>query len=477
MQSKIQFILNRELIEVNINPATVLLDYVRSLRLTGTKEGCKEGDCGACTVLAGELSEGKVNYKSVNSCLIPVQNISGKHIVTIEGLNSDEKNLNPIQQAFLDEGASQCGFCTPGFIVSLTGYLLNEGKLKNNNVLDSLDGNICRCTGHSSIIRAAERIRSKFKNEIISSKGDAYEYLTENKIIPGYFLSVKKMLEGISNENMNSGLQNSVKKYFIGGGTDLFVQRPEEMLFTDAQFLDPEKNLKGIKADNGYCQIGCSVTVTDLLESETINNIFPQIYNFAELFGSTPIRNSATVGGNINNASPIGDMTAFFLALNSNVILSDGSIKREIPLNEFYTSYKKTARKPEEYMEGINFKIPDGNYFFNFEKVSKRTYLDIASVNSAILINVENEVITDVNISAGGVAATPLFLFKTCQFLKGKILNAGNIKEAISISQNEISPISDARGSADYKKLLLIRLLYAHFVTLFPEIINAEQTV
>lgn len=477
MLSKIKFILNRELIEININPATVLLDYVRSLRLTGTKEGCKEGDCGACTVLAGELSEGEVNYKSVNSCLIPVQNISGKHIVTIEGLNSDGKNLNPIQQAFLDEGASQCGFCTPGFIVSLTGYLLNEGKLKNNNVLDSLDGNICRCTGHSSIIRAAERIRSKFKSEIISSKDNTYKYLADNKIIPEYFLSVKKLLEAISIDNMNSGLQNSVTKYFIGGGTDLFVQRPEEMLFTDLKFLDPEKNLKGIKVADGYCQIGCSVTVTDLLESEIINNIFPHVNNFAELFGSTPIRNSATVGGNINNASPIGDMTAFFIALNSSVILSGGSSKREIPLNEFYNSYKNTARKPEEYMEGIIFKIPEGNYFFNFEKVSKRTYLDIASVNSAILINVENEMIRDVNISAGGVAATPLYLFKTCEFLKGKILNAGNIKEAISVSQNEISPISDARGSADYKKLLLTRLLYAHFVTLFPEIINVGQTV
>ncbi|MEO8209680.1 MAG: FAD binding domain-containing protein [bacterium] len=473
---KISFILNSEDVEVQINPAIVVLDFVRSLRLTGTKEGCKEGDCGACTVLAGEVYKGEVKYKSVNSCLIPIHNIAGKHIVTIEGLNLNDKLLNPIQQVFVDEGASQCGFCTPGFIVSLTGYFLNEGKLSYNDAVDSLDGNICRCTGHNSIIRAAERVSEKFKNEL-NSNGTRLKFLIESKIVPEYFASIPQRLKDINREEEKSSSVNEKSNYFVGGGTDLFVQKPDEMLKTNIKFLETEPALKGIKEKDGNCHIGSATSVTDLLESDIFQKYFPDIYKFSELFGSTPIRNSATVGGNLNNASPIGDMTAFFMALNSNVILSDGKTKREIRLNKFYKSYKVTERKPDEFMESIYFKLPEGNYYFNFEKVSKRTYLDIASVNTAILIFIENGFVDEINISAGGVAATPLYLLRTCEFLKAKELNLENIKEAVEISQTEISPISDARGSSDYKRLLLSRLIYTHFITLFPQLIKIEETV
>ncbi|MDQ3020727.1 MAG: FAD binding domain-containing protein [Bacteroidota bacterium] len=475
MESKIRFILNSENIEVEINPATVVLDFIRSLRLTGTKEGCKEGDCGACTVLIGETDKGEVKYKSVNSCLIPIQSIAGKHVVTIEGLNLNDKLLNPIQQVFVDEGATQCGFCTPGFIISMTGFFLNEGKLKYNNVIDSLDGNICRCTGHNSIIRAAENVSEKFQNELNTSS-ERLKFLIENKIVPEYFSSVSERLEKISKQDYSSDT-NGKTNYFVSGGTDLFVQRPDEMLKVNLRFLETEPVLKGIREKDGFCHIGSSTCVTDLLESEIFQKYFPDIYKFSELFGSTPIRNSATVGGNLNNASPIGDMTTFFMALNSNVILSNGNAKREIALNRFYKSYKVTERKPDEFLESINFKLPKGNYFFNFEKVSKRTYLDIASVNTAILIFIENGFVEDVSISAGGVAATPFYLFQTCEFLKAKELNLENIKEAVEISQTEISPISDARGSSDYKRLLLSRLIYTHFITLFPELIKIEQTL
>ncbi len=478
MNRKINFILNNELVEIEINPSTVLLDFIRSLRLTGTKEGCKEGDCGACTVLTGELTENQVVYRSVNSCLIPLQNISGKHVVTIEGLNQKNKELNPIQKSFAECGASQCGFCTPGFIVSLTGYFLNEGKLNHNNVLDSMDGNICRCTGHNSIIRAAGLISEKFKINDNNSNRSSLKFLIGNKIIPEYFDSIKERLQKIhTNENISTVLSGSEVKYFIAGGTDLFVQKPGEMLYSDVVFLEEKNNNKKINIADGYCHIGSTATVTDILESEIINKIFPDVSNFAELFGSTPIRNSATIGGNINNASPIGDMTAFFMALNSNVVLSDGNNKREIPLSKYYKRYKVTDRKPDEYMESINFKIPEGNYFFNFEKVSKRIYLDIASVNTAVLFYMKGEIITDIHLSAGGVSAVPVYLFKTRDYLKGKFLNTENLREAVSVSSEEISPISDARGSAEYKSLLLSRLIYTHFITLFPDLIELSETL
>ena len=476
MLSKIKFILNNDTVETEINPAVVLLDYIRSLKLTGTKEGCKEGDCGACTVLAGTLSGNKVNYRSLNSCLVPIQNVSGKHIVTIEGLNSEDKELNPIQKAFAEYGASQCGFCTPGFIVSLTGYFLNKGVLTHDNVIDSLDGNICRCTGHNSIIRAAEKISADFDFKAENSNGSYFDYLIKNRIIPEYFKKIKDRLKVIQTEIEPSSKNNSVK-YFIGNGTDLFVQKPEEMLSSELRFLNQNDNLKDIQIKDGHCIIGSTSSVTDILESEIIREIFPQIAEFAKLFGSTPIRNSATIGGNINNASPIGDMTAFFMALNSFVVLSDGIKKRNIPLNRFYKSYKITERNPDEFMESIMFKIPEGKYYFNFEKVSKRTFLDIASVNSALFLKMENELISEINISAGGVSAVPLYLSEICEFLTGKEINIENITEAVSISDNEISPISDARGSAEYKRLLLTRLIYSHFITLFPEIIDINLSV
>ena len=477
MNKKINFILNNELIEVEINPSTVLLDFIRRLKITGAKEGCKEGDCGACTVLAGELIDDEVIYRSVNSCLIPVMNISGKHVVTIEGLNQENKELNPIQQAFVDCGASQCGFCTPGFIVSLTGHFLNKGKPDLNSVIDSMDGNICRCTGHNSIIRAAEIVSERLK---INNNTDRNSFLSliDNKIIPVYFNTIKERLQKIhTSENNSTSSSGSKVKYFIAGGTDLFVQRPEQMLFSDVIFLEEKNNLNRINIADGYCIIGSTATVTDILESEVINKILPDINKFAELFGSTPIRNSATIGGNINNASPIGDITALFMALNSNVVLSDGNTVREIPLNKYYKSYKVTERRPDEFMESIVFKIPEVSYFFNFEKVSKRTYLDIASVNTAVLFYMKDEIITEIHMSAGGVSAVPLYLFKTCDYLKGKILNAENIKEAVSVSAEEISPISDARGSAEYKSLLLSRLIFTHFITLFPEFIELSETI
>lgn len=476
MKSKITYILNNELTEDELNPAMVLLDHVRSLKLTGTKEGCKEGDCGACTVLAGKLSGDELRYRAVNSCLIPVQNISGKHIVTIEGLNLKNNLLSPLQNAFLDEGASQCGFCTPGFIVSLTAYFLDKGTQFHYNAVDSLDGNICRCTGHNSIIRAAKKISEEFDLMATDPKVSRLNFLIEKKIIPEYFKNIKDRLKCIQTENSELTDKANVK-YFVGSGTDLFVQKPDEMLSTDLIFLEQIENLNGISIKDGFCKIGSSSTVSDILESEIIKEIIPQTENFAGLFGSTPIRNSATIGGNINNASPIGDMTAFFMALNSTVILSDGIRKREILLNRFYKSYKNTEKKSDEYMESIKFKIPEGKYYFNFEKVSKRTFLDIASVNSAVLILTEGNVISEIHLSAGGVSAVPLYLFRTCGFLKGREISTANIAEAVTIAATEISPISDARGSSEYKRLLLSRLIYTHFITLFPEIIDIELTV
>ena len=209
-----------------------------------------------------------------------------------------------------------------------------------------------------------------------------------------------------------------------------------------------------------------AVTISDLRESEIINKHIPHFHKFSKLVSSTPIRNMATVAGNFVNASPIGDFSIFFLALDASITLKQKSEERTLPLRDFYKGYKQLNKEPDEYIIGISFNLPQENSFFNFEKVSKRTHLDIASVNSALYLELNNNVIKKAGISAGGVGPVPLYLRKTSAFLEGKIMNDTLIDEAIAVMKTEIAPISDARGTKEYKTLLLSQLFKAHFINL-----------
>ncbi len=242
MTEKISFILNNESVSVDINPAAVLLDFIRNnKKLSGTKEGCKEGDCGACTVLVGTLNNKEVHYKTINSCLYPMGNLRNKHVVTIEGLNS--VNLSPLQDLFVDEGASQCGFCTPGFIISITGALINLDNLTEDELINSIAGNICRCTGYTSIIKVIDKIRNKLQVQSDDST-NKIKQLIENNILPEYFEFIPKRLTEFekTSEISHSGQAD----IFIAGGTDLYVQKPETIIDKKINFLI-DKNLSYIK--------------------------------------------------------------------------------------------------------------------------------------------------------------------------------------------------------------------------------------
>lgn len=461
------FILNNTTIITDLKPGMVLLDFIRyHQHLTGTKIGCREGDCGACTILVGELKNNEVKYSSATSCLMPLGNAHLKHIVTIEGINF-EKDLNPIQQAMADEGATQCGFCTPGFVMSLAGFCLSDQKPEN--IFASIDGNICRCTGYKSIQRAANKI-----GEFLEKRnGDApAEFVVKKNIFPSYFTTIKERLQSLQSKT-NGLMQQKNAVYFVGGGTDLYVQKHDTMVDAGIHFLFDKQNLKGITQKGNKCIIGPSATVTDLKESAVMQKYFPNLNEHVKLVSSTPIRNMATIAGNFVNASPIGDFTIFFLALNAQLHLTLANkngeeIGRTVPLRSFYKSYKNLDKKPEEYIENIWFELPGKNSRFNFEKVSKRTNLDIASVNSAMLVTIENDLIVDAAISAGGVGPVPMYLQKTSEYLKDKVVSEETINEAIEIAQTEISPISDARGTAEYKRLLLGQLIKAHCSPLSP---------
>jgi len=325
MKTKIDFICNSEKVIAEVHPGLSLLDFLRkNLALTGTKEGCREGDCGACTVLMSELNGKEIDYYSINSCLFPIGDVNGKQVVTVEGFNTD--GLSIVQESFIEEGASQCGFCTPGFIVSLTGYFLSNKSFNPNDAIESMDGNICRCTGHSSIIRAAQK-SAEILSSNITNQSDHISALIKSGLIPDYFSDIPKRLKQLKQEKL-SDEKKIVSNFYISGGTDLFVQKWENILKNDVKLLSSNGISSEIIEENGRCIVGAAATVSDLINSDIISKYLPRLKEQLKLFGSLPIRNSATVGGNIVNASPIADITSILLALNAVVHLKKESNER-----------------------------------------------------------------------------------------------------------------------------------------------------
>jgi len=458
----IQFILNNQTIQTSLPAGSTVLDFVRyHKRLMGTKIGCREGDCGACTILVGNIENDKLIYRSMTSCLMPLSNAQGKHIVTVEGIN--DKTLSPVQQAMVDTNGTQCGFCTLGFVMSLTGFVLNDGN-NYHDAIRAIDGNICRCTGYKSIERAAKILSEQLSGKPKTNTSDpvAIGWLVKNNFIPSYFTGIQERLLQLKNGSGDHapGTNGSM---IIGGGTDLVVQKHTQVKKSAINNFFDNNSLKGISVESNKCIAGASVNVTEFAESPIIQNIFPGLEKYIKLISSTPIRNMATLGGNFVNASPIGDMTIFFLALNAEIVLSNGNARRTIFLKDFYKGYKQLDKTNDEFIEKIIFDKPAKEAVFNFEKVCKRTWLDIASANSACLVEMDKSgIIKNIHLSAGGVAPFPKYLSNTVSFLKGKKIETTNLHEAIKIMNDEIAPISDARGTKEYKRLLLRQLFLAH---------------
>ncbi len=465
------FWLNQEKIESGQNPATVLLDFIRrDEHLRGTKEGCREGDCGACTVLLGDFAAGKISYHAVNSCLLPLGSLPGKHVVTIEGLNLQENTL--LQNAFIDQYAGQCGFCTPGFVISLTDFLLNSDKLDFDEAITAVAGNICRCTGYASIKRAIAALISKLKLKIDLGAGDRVAVLIQAGQLPDYFAGIP---EKLAQTAQKSTLQSNGK--IIAGGTDLFVQQAENLLQQPLQFADDTRENRHICSEDGHIIIAAGATMEDMRKAAVIRQILPRIDKYAMLVASKPIREHATLAGNIVNASPIADFAIILLALEARLELQREKDCRNVTLADFYLGYKKLNLQENEAIKSICLPQPHDQCKFNFEKVGRRSHLDIASVNSAAFFECSEGRITVARISAGGVAPVPFLLRQTNAFLSGKEINNHTVTRAMETAAREISPISDIRGSADYKRRLLQQLIFAHFHTLFPQEITAEALV
>lgn len=442
----IGFVLNDEWVTTGCAGGMTALDWIRDKRgLKGTKEGCREGDCGACTVVMGKPSPRGMDYGAVCSCLLPMASVHRCHLVTVEGLGNE---LTPFQRAFYEEGASQCGFCTPGMIMSLTGFLLGDRELTAGNALESLDGNICRCTGYAAVRRGVNSVMSSIPHRF----DNRLEMLIEQGHVPDYFRCVPGLIPSIGDREISGA------GILTAGGTDLYIHPDDRLLAGEPRFVSSLGLPDSVEISRDRVVVGGAATVETIGRSPVIRGLFHGHSDFFSRISSTQIRRVATLGGNIMNGSPIADLAVLFLALGATVHCGELAV----PLSEFYVGYKEFAVPKGTIITSLSFPVPPEGSFLSALKVCKREYLDIASVNSAALLTMKDGKVAGAALAAGGVAPFPLLLRKTSSFLKGRELTGETVDEAMALSAEEVSPISDVRGSADYKTLLLQAQIRAH---------------
>lgn len=472
MKNTITFFLNGFQKEIQVNAETTVLELLRnSLELNGIKEGCGEGDCGACTVVIGEVVNGKVHYKSVAGCLYLAAKLEGKHLITIEGM-ADKENLHPIQQAILDAHATQCGFCTPGVSLSILALYLEKNQPSKDEFRRYLEGNLCRCTGYASIKKVPEFI----KDLKISSDDIRPRYLSAVEEKQLKFLQEDILIDGggnayyspVTEENLTAFL-NSRREYregngikFINGGSDVVVGIKKRFqhfrLLID---LGRMENLHEIRSNAKTLIIGGSVSLSRVID-ET-KDIFPKLSGTVLKMCSEQVRSAATVAGNIVNASPVADTVPLLMAVGAEITLIGTEGIRVVPVREFFHGYKNTENRPEEWIQSISIPLNQYN-LINFEKMSKRKEVDISAVNSAIALQVEDGNILKAHVACGGVGATTMYMPLTSRFLAGKPISEKSFMEASEIIETEATPIGDVRGSAEYRKALLKNLLIKHYL-------------
>lgn len=482
-KNRIAFFLNDREVRAEVFPDDTALEMLRlRFGLTGTKEGCNEGDCGACTVAIGESRNGKVEYRAFTSCLVPAARLQGKHVITIEGLGTPE-NLHPIQRAILDHHATQCGFCTPGVVMSLFCLFAKNPSPAKGQISEALEGNLCRCTGYLSIMEAGHSLAEKFRLDPGDIKG---------RILPGYCGDIARKMEHFNQPTELIGvpkpfekkclayhLPDTLDEYFdvieqingnseyriISGGTDVMVDANiKDAVPGNLIDITHIKELRFIREEAGRIVIGANVTMTEILDDRIIQAKLPLLCSALLQMASLQIRNAATLAGNLATASPIGDAATALLALNAVAILKTRSRERRVPLEDFFKGYRQTALDPHELIKAVEIPIISG--FWDFQKSAKRNGVDISSVSSAMTAQTNNRKVTEIRIAIGGVAPTPVLAKGTMEFLQGKSMDTELIEKAARIASSEVTPISDVRGSKEYRNALVRNHVAKHLYKL-----------
>lgn len=495
MQSLIvKFYINGKACVYPVKPDQTSLDLIRNgLGLTGTKEGCSEGDCGSCTVAVGSLAKGRINYRAMSSCILPAVKLHGKHVITIEGLAKGEK-LHPIQQAILENRATQCGFCTPGVVMSLFCLFAGNRDPSVERINAALEGNLCRCTGYEPIRRAALQVSEGLRRRLISAGRD---------ILPEYEAKVRKGLAGIEggpdavkvpegNEGGTAAYHaprtlprlfailkrmRSCRRYrLISGGTDVMVDRNIKGMFPENLVdISGIEALDGIKLGRKNLSIGTNVTLSQLIESPVVRRRLPVLAQTASQMASAQVRNAATLAGNLANASPIADMGVLMLALGAKLRLASPKGDRSVPIEDFYKAYRKTCLGDHELI--VRMEVPLDGARCGFIKSAKRRAVDISTANSAVNLKLSKGRVIRARIALGGVAPVPVLARRTAEFLAGKALTDSVIEKAAELAADECSPISDVRGGAEYRRTLVRNHVVRHLTKLMNSTSRVPSTM
>jgi len=441
MADRLSFTLNDRPVEISdVSPMTTLLDWLRDRHgLRGTKEGCAEGDCGACTVVL-EREDGR--REAVNACIALLGQVDGLSVRTVEGLRGADGGAHPVQVAMAEADATQCGFCTPGFVMSAYAFAAGGEKADPDAVHEALAGNLCRCTGYRPIVEAMGRIAGLALDPTPVPKGRA-----ASVEIGGVFFAPRSLEEVLA---LRSAYPEA---RLLAGGTDLGLEasrarKPPAAIIHLAHVAE----LKAIAADDEKITIGAAVTYTEA--APILIEAYPALRPYLSRLGSRQIRNLGTIGGNVGNASPIGDMPPVLLALEASVRLVSRRGARDLPLEEFFVGYRKTALAPDEVIQSLSMpRLWPGEVFF-CDKVSKRRDQDISTVAAGYRLRLKDGRIEDARVGFGGMAATP----KRAMHVEAA-LKADGFAAAIAAVARDFQPLSDWRGTADYRLQVAANLL------------------
>ncbi|MCP3750995.1 xanthine dehydrogenase small subunit [Pseudomonas sp. SBB6] len=480
----IQFLLNQELrSEHALDPNLTVLEYLREhLGKSGTKEGCASGDCGACTVVVGELAQNDdgrehIRYRSLNSCLTFVSSLHGKQLISVEGLKHQGK-LHSVQQAMADCHGSQCGFCTPGFVMSLFALQKNSDAPDLHKAQEALAGNLCRCTGYRPILAAAEQSCCQAKPD----QFDASEAQTIARL---------KAIAPSETGELNSGDKRCLVPLTVADLAELYSSHPEARLLAGGTDLALEvtqfhktlpvmiyvgnvAELKRIETHDQHLEIGAATPLTDCYDA--LSREYPDFGELLHRFASLQIRNQGTLGGNIGNASPIGDSPPLLIALDAQIVLRKGENTRTLALEDYFIDYRITARQDSEFIEKIIVPRARADWAFRAYKVSKRLDDDISAVCAAFNLRISNGVVEAARIAFGGMAAIPKRARACEAALVGKAWNQASIERACQALAEDFTPLSDFRASKEYRLLSAQNLLRKYFIELQTPHIETRVT-
>ena len=457
----IEFLLNGRIEKVDqFDPNLSILEWLRTkMRLTGTKEGCASGDCGACTVITGTADQhGNTRYEAINSCITLLGSLHGKELITVEAFQQEPRH--PVQQGMMEKQGAQCGFCTPGIVMSLTALHANRkgGTVSNHQILEALSGNLCRCTGYRPIIDAGKDAMVKewtpdtehpAASMVPESSESALSQFHRNNITMEATGGARYDAP-VSLDDLRSLRRTYPDSRLVAGSTDLALEITQQLSsFDHLVSVERITELKGCIREGDELVIGAATTYQEFRAS--LCDLWPAFDAMLDRLGSLQIRNRGTLGGNIANASPIGDMPPPLIALNAFLVLDGPAGQRSMPIEDFFLGYKQTALKSGEFLHSVRIPAPKTDEALHIYKVSKRLDDDISAVLGAFRLTITDGVVSDCRLAFGGMAATPARALQTENALKGQPWNKNSVATAIKVLGGDFSPLSDVRASASYR--------------------------